>query len=137
MSGCASAASPIAIDDFGTGYSSLAYLRSYPVDRIKLAKEFIADLVADPSNAAVAQATIGLAHHLGIDLIAEGVETEQQLEMLKSWGCELAQGFYFAEPMSVEELAPLLRQGKIAGGRRGASGTGRDARALAASAHPL
>ena len=101
----------VSIDDFGTGYSSLAYLRRYPVDRIKLAQEFIADLVTDPSSAAVAQATIGLARHLGIDLIAEGVETEQQLDLLKSWGCELAQGFYFAKPMAAEDVTPLLRQG--------------------------
>jgi sensor c-di-GMP phosphodiesterase-like protein len=69
----------IAIDDFGTGYSSLAYLGRFPVDRIKLAQEFIVDLVTDPRHAAIVQAAIGLARLLGIDMIAEGVETEQQL----------------------------------------------------------
>jgi diguanylate cyclase (GGDEF)-like protein/PAS domain S-box-containing protein len=103
----------IAIDDFGTGYSSLAYLRRLPVDRIKLAQEFIVDLVTDSNVAAIVQAAIGLAHILGIDLIAEGVETERQLELLKSWGCGSAQGFYFAEPMAVEDVTRLLRQGKI------------------------
>ena len=103
----------IAIDDFGTGYSSLAYLGRFPVDRIKLAQEFIVDLVTDPKHAAIVQAAIGLARLLGIDMIAEGVETEQQRELLQSWGCRSAQGFYFAKPMSTEDIAPLLRQGKI------------------------
>ena len=103
----------IAIDDFGTGYSSLAYLGRFPVDRIKLAQEFIVDLVTDPRHAAIVQAAIGLARLLGIDMIAEGVETEQQLELLKSWGCRSAQGFYFAKPMSPEDITPLLRRGKI------------------------
>ncbi len=125
----------VSIDDFGTGYSSLAYLRRYPVDRIKLAQEFIADLVTDPSSAAVAQATIGLARHLGIDLIAEGVETEQQLDLLRSWGCELAQGFYFAKPMAAEDVTPLLRHGTI--DRARSHGAKRDGQAVALSAHPL
>ena len=103
----------IAIDDFGTGYSSLAYLGRFPVDRIKLAQEFIVDLVTDPRHAAIVQAAIGLARLLGIDLIAEGVETEQQLELLKSWGCPSAQGFYFAKPMAPEDVTSLLRQGKV------------------------
>src|SRR5579863_7377167 len=85
----------IAIDDFGTGYSSLAYLRRFPVDRIKLAREFIADLATDPSAGVIVRAAIGLARALGADMIAEGVETEQQLESLKSWGCLSGQGFLF------------------------------------------
>ena len=107
----------IAIDDFGTGYSSLAYLGRFPVDRIKLAQEFIVDLVTDARHAAIVQAAIGLARLLGIDMIAEGVETKQQLELLKSWGCRSAQGFYFAKPMSPEDITPLLRRGKIDLGR--------------------
>jgi diguanylate cyclase (GGDEF)-like protein/PAS domain S-box-containing protein len=103
----------IAIDDFGTGYSSLAYLGRFPVDRIKLAQEFTVDLVTDPRHAAIVQAAIGLARLLGIDMIAEGVETKQQLELLKSWGCRSAQGFYFAKPMSPKDITPLLRRGKI------------------------
>src|SRR6202046_1362446 len=86
---------------------------SFPVDRIKLAQEFIVDLATDPRHAAIVQAAIGLARLLGIDMIAEGVETEQQLDLLKSWGCRSAQGFYFAKPMSLEDITPLLRQGKI------------------------
>jgi diguanylate cyclase (GGDEF)-like protein/PAS domain S-box-containing protein len=105
----------IAIDDFGTGYSSLAYLRRYPVDCIKLAREFINDLVTDPGNAAITQAAIGLARLLGIEMIAEGIETERQLELLKSWGCAAGQGFYFAKPMSAEDVPPLLLRGVIGG----------------------
>ena len=103
----------IAIDDFGTGYSSLSYLRCFPVDRIRLAGEFIVDLVTDQSAVAIVKAAIGLARLLGIDMIAEGVETEQQLGLLKSWGCRAAQGFYFAKPMPAEDVTSLLRGGKI------------------------
>ena len=103
----------IAIDDFGTGYSSLAYLRRFPVDRIKLAQEFIVDLVAGSSDAMIVQASIGLARTLGASIIAEGVETEQQLALLKSWGCEAAQGFYLARPMTAEQIAGVLRRGRV------------------------
>jgi EAL domain-containing protein (putative c-di-GMP-specific phosphodiesterase class I) len=106
----------IAVDDFGTGYSSLAYLRRFPVDRIKLAQEFIIDLVAGSSDAMIVQAAIGLARTLGADMIAEGVETEQQLALLKSWGCRAAQGYYFARPAEAEDIARLLRRGRIEGG---------------------
>jgi diguanylate cyclase (GGDEF)-like protein/PAS domain S-box-containing protein len=106
----------IAIDDFGTGYSSLAYLRRFPVDRIKLAQEFIVDLVAGSGDAVIVQAAIGLARTLGADMIAEGVESEQQLGLLKSWGCGAAQGYYFARPAGVEEITPILRRGRIVGG---------------------
>jgi diguanylate cyclase (GGDEF)-like protein/PAS domain S-box-containing protein len=106
----------IAVDDFGTGYSSLALLRRFPVDRIKLAQEFIVDLVAGSNDAVIVQAAIGLARTLGADMIAEGVETAQQLAMLKSWGCGAAQGYFFARPASAEEIAPLLRRGRLEGG---------------------
>jgi diguanylate cyclase (GGDEF)-like protein/PAS domain S-box-containing protein len=106
----------IAIDDFGTGYSSLAYLRRFPVDRIKLAQEFIVDLVTDPNDAVIVEAAIGLARTLGADMIAEGVETAQQLALLKSWGCGAAQGYYFAPPMPASDVTALLRAGRIAGG---------------------
>ena len=105
----------IAIDDFGTGYASLAYLHRYPVDRIKLAKEFIAGLGDKPSDTAITQAVIGLARLLRIDIIAEGVETARQLEWLKCCGCTAVQGFYFGEPMSAEQITPLLRQGRLDG----------------------
>ena len=101
----------IAIDDFGTGYSSLSYLRFFPVDRIKLAREFIVDIVADQSAVAIVKAAIGLSRLLGIDMIAEGVETEEQFRLLKSWGCRAAQGFYFSKPIPAEDVTPMLREG--------------------------
>ena len=103
----------IAIDDFGTGYSSLAYLRRFPVDRIKLAQEFIVDLVAGSSDAMIVRASIGLARTLGITVIAEGVETEQQLALLRSRGCEAAQGYDLARPMDADQIARISRRGRI------------------------
>jgi EAL domain-containing protein (putative c-di-GMP-specific phosphodiesterase class I) len=103
-----------AIDDFGTGYSSLDYLRRFPFNRLKIAQNFVADLATDPGNAAIVKASISLARELGLNIIAEGVETAEQLELLKVWGCHEVQGFYFAKPMSADEIAPVLRQGRIA-----------------------
>ena len=103
----------IAIDDFGTGYSSLLYLRRFPVDRVKIAQEFIAGIGIDPNDTAIARAAIGLARELGIEVIAEGVETAKQLRLLQEWGCRQVQGFYFAKPLSVEDVTPLLRKGNI------------------------
>ncbi len=103
----------LAIDDFGTGYSSLGYLGSFPVDRIKIAREFVKDIATEPGQVAVAKATIGLARDLGIAVIAEGVETREQLEVLRSLGCLEVQGFYFSKPLDAEEITPALRNGRI------------------------
>ena len=102
----------VAIDDFGTGYSSLSYLRRYPVDQIKLAREFIVDPSLDQGDPAIVQAVIGLARLLNMEMIAEGVETKQQVELLASWGCKAAQGFYFGKPMLADEIGHLLRREK-------------------------
>jgi diguanylate cyclase (GGDEF)-like protein/PAS domain S-box-containing protein len=99
----------IAIDDFGTGFSSLAYLSRLPVNRIKIAQTFIRDLTANSANAAIVRAAIGVAHELGLDVIVEGVETADQLELIKSWNAHKVQGFYFAKPLPAEAIAPLLR----------------------------
>jgi diguanylate cyclase (GGDEF)-like protein len=99
----------IAIDDFGTGYSSLDYLRRFPVNRIKIAQEFVSELEDATGEAAIVKATIGLAREMGIDVIAEGVERLRQLELLQQWGCREAQGFYFARPLPADEIAALLR----------------------------
>ena len=101
----------LAIDDFGTGYSSLAYLRRFPVDRIKVAQDFVIDLDRDSNAAAIVRATIGLADVLGIDAIAEGIETKDQARLLLEWGCREAQGFYFGRPEAAEKVATLLRRG--------------------------
>jgi len=103
----------IAIDDFGTGYSSLDYLRRFPVDRIKIAQNFVRHLETMPGNASIVKATIGLAHELGIKVIAEGVETREQLELLKGWGCSEVQGFYLAKPLTAGDITDLLLNGGI------------------------
>ena len=107
----------LAIDDFGTGFSSLDYLRQFPVDRIKIAQNFVLELGTGAGtaagSAAVVKATIGLARELKIDVIAEGVETAEQLHLVTSWGCHEAQGYFFARPLRAEDLEPLLRAGRI------------------------
>ena len=103
----------IAIDDFGTGYSSLLYLRRFPVDRIKVAQEFVKDIGIEPNDTAIVKAAIGLARELGIGVVAEGVESADQVQLLHEWGCRQAQGFYFAAPMPAEDVLPLLRAGSV------------------------
>lgn len=94
----------LALDDFGTGNSSLSYLKKFPVDIIKVDRSFVKDLDTDEHNAAIARATIGLANSLGLQTIAEGVETEQQRDWLKSEGCEIMQGFLFSPPLPPDEI---------------------------------
>jgi len=110
-----------AIDDFGTGYSSLEYLRAFPVSRIKIAQVFVRDLTTDPNDAAIVKATLGLAQELGIPVIAEGVETEEQMRLLWERGCEQAQGYYFSRPLPPavlwERLPRRLRLATAAGER--------------------
>jgi diguanylate cyclase (GGDEF)-like protein/PAS domain S-box-containing protein len=101
----------IAIDDFGTGYSSLDYLRKFHVDRIKIAQNFVCDLENAPGERAIVRAAMGLARELGLGVIAEGIETKEQLLLLTSWGCREGQGYYFARPLPVAEMTDLLRRG--------------------------
>jgi diguanylate cyclase (GGDEF)-like protein len=103
----------IAIDDFGTGYSSLKYLTTYPVNRLKLAQEFVFRVTVDYRNAAVVRAAIRLAHELGLDVIAEGVETEAQMRFLIGAGCEQAQGYYFSRPVPAAQATAILREGRV------------------------
>jgi EAL domain-containing protein (putative c-di-GMP-specific phosphodiesterase class I) len=103
----------LAIDDFGIGYSSFDYLRRLPVDRIKIAQAFVERISTEPGSAAIVQATIGLARTLGISVIAEGIESPDQLGLLKSWGCREGQGFYFAKPLAAEDATLLLSRGRI------------------------
>ena len=104
----------LAIDDFGTGFSSLDYLRRHPVDRVKIAQDFVRQITIDAGSAAIVRATIGLVRELGTRSIAEGVETAEQFELLKAWGCSEMQGFYFARPLGPKDILPLLRRGRIA-----------------------
>jgi EAL domain-containing protein (putative c-di-GMP-specific phosphodiesterase class I) len=103
----------IAIDDFGTGYSGLAYLKRLPIDTVKIDQSFVRDLTVDPDDAAIVTAIIAMAKSLGVDVIAEGVETEQQLEFLTSLGCHRAQGYLLAKPMNAAAVAKLLARTAI------------------------
>jgi len=98
----------IAVDDFGTGYSSLGYLRRFPVDILKIARDFVVSGEADPETWAFAHAIVALGQTLGLRIVAEGIEEVGQLERLRSLGCEFGQGFLFARPLSAEHLARLL-----------------------------
>jgi diguanylate cyclase (GGDEF)-like protein len=100
----------LAVDDFGTGYSSLMHLREFPLSAVKIDRSFVAGLTNDRENAAIVTAVIGLAHALGLTVVAEGVETESELEALRGLGCDLMQGFLFAPPVITEEFTDLLRR---------------------------
>jgi diguanylate cyclase (GGDEF)-like protein len=99
----------IAIDDFGTGYSSLSYLKNWRVDALKIDRSFVRDLVTDSSDLAIVSAIIAIARHLHIEVIAEGIEAYQQVEILRRLGCSVGQGFLFARPMPADEMLILLR----------------------------
>ncbi|QJR10099.1 hypothetical protein DSM104443_01151 [Usitatibacter rugosus] len=98
----------IAIDDFGTGYSGLAYLKRFPIDTVKIDQSFVRDITVDPDDAAIVTAIVAMAKSLGIDVVAEGVETEQQLEFLRRLGCNRAQGFFLSRPMAARDIEKLL-----------------------------
>ncbi|MGE4544868.1 MAG: EAL domain-containing protein [Pedobacter sp.] len=98
----------ISIDDFGTGYSSLSYLKNSPIDRIKIAQDFVRDIPADKDDAAIVETIMVMADRLGLKVIAEGVETEEQMMFLHQRGCFEMQGYYFARPMPVEKVESFL-----------------------------
>ncbi len=100
----------ISLDDFGTGYSSLSYLRKFNLDYLKIDKSFVYNLEHDAANVALCEAIIVMAHKLGLKVIAEGVETAQQYEMLRRAGCDYGQGFLFGEPLPPDEFEALLQQ---------------------------
>jgi EAL domain-containing protein (putative c-di-GMP-specific phosphodiesterase class I) len=102
----------LAVDDFGTGYSSLAYLKKMPLTELKIDKSFVEDILKSENDAVIVKATINLAHNLGLQVTAEGVENEEILNLLKGYGCDLIQGYHLAKPLSVTEFNNWLKTSK-------------------------
>jgi diguanylate cyclase (GGDEF)-like protein len=111
----------ISIDDFGTGYSSLAYLRRFPIDKLKIDIAFIRDITYNPDAAAIALTIISMAHTLKLEVIAEGVETAAQLAYLRRHGCDQMQGYYFSRPLPLLDLEQLLQEGRCLPAPEGAA----------------
>ncbi len=102
----------ISVDDFGTGYSSLTYLKSLPVDTLKIGPPFVSGVPDDPEDVAIATSMIGLTRSLHLDAIAEGVETGAQLAFVREQRCAMAQGYYFSRPLPADAFAGLLESGR-------------------------
>ena len=104
----------IAIDDFGTGYSSLSYLKRFAVDRLKIDRTFVRDIPRNANDTALAKSIIALGHSLNLSIVAEGVETQAQRELLASFGCDEVQGFLFSAPRTAEALAVKVSSVRMA-----------------------
>ena len=100
----------LAIDDFGTGYSNMSYLKRFPIDRLKLDISFVREITTDAGSLAISDAIITMSHSLHLEVVAEGVETEGQLELLKARNCDLIQGYYFSRPVRSNEIADMLKE---------------------------
>jgi EAL domain-containing protein (putative c-di-GMP-specific phosphodiesterase class I) len=100
----------LSLDDFGTGYSSLSYLKRFPIDTLKIDKSFVREISTDPRSSAVADGIITLGHRLALGVIAEGVETAEQLSLLYDSACDMVQGYLFCRPVPAEQLTMLLRE---------------------------
>ena len=100
----------VSVDDFGTGYSSMSYLRRFPIDKLKIDRGFISEFMTRPDDASIVRAIVSLAHSLRLKVVAEGVETPDQLDFLKTLGCDQYQGFHFSTPVSAADFEELLRR---------------------------
>jgi EAL domain-containing protein (putative c-di-GMP-specific phosphodiesterase class I) len=101
----------VSVDDFGTGYSSISYLRRFPIDKLKIDRSFITNIMTSGDDAAIVQAIISLAHSLRLTVVAEGVESAEQVAFLQKQGCDQYQGHYFSRPLAADGFAALLRAG--------------------------
>jgi EAL domain-containing protein (putative c-di-GMP-specific phosphodiesterase class I) len=99
----------IYIDDFGTGYSSLSYLKRFPIDKLKIDRSFVKDLSASGGSLAIVTAVLGVARALGMKVVAEGIETDEQIEVLRANGCDMGQGYRIARPMMARDFAAWAR----------------------------
>jgi EAL domain-containing protein (putative c-di-GMP-specific phosphodiesterase class I) len=104
----------LSVDDFGTGYSSLLYLRSYPIDALKIDRSFVGGMDDSDADAAIVEGVIRLAHALGLEAVAEGVETPEQRARLHALGCEMGQGYLWAKPMALGALSTWLEEASAA-----------------------
>ena len=103
----------IALDDFGTGYSSLSYMKRFPIDALKIDQSFVRDMTSDSDDASIVSAVIDMGRSLNMRVVAEGIQTRDQLQFLKARHCPEGQGFYFAPPVPAEQLTGLLSEGIV------------------------
>ena len=104
----------VSIDDFGTGFSSLSMLNNFPIDQLKIDKEFIKNLGSDNDSCNIVQSIIMLGHNMNMDVVAEGVEDRKQLNFLSEWDCDHIQGYYFSRPLTSNGMAEFILQDRSA-----------------------